>query len=230
MSNELVKILWTGGWDSTFRMIQLSRCNSEIQPYYVVDTARSSSLKEIQQMQKIKKQLSVKYPNCKIHDVNFIELSSITVHSKYSEAHARLNESSFMGSQYIWLAALASTINDLELCIHRDDKAEVFVEKLRQAQCELLDEKLIFGDLKFPILDYTKLRMEEESRKSGDLEILNQSWFCFDPINDSPCGFCNPCIYSLQEGMAKRFSLRAKMYSKAPRVAGRIRRILRKVI
>ena len=32
-----VKVLWTGGFDSTFRVTQLSRMDVEIEPYYLSD-------------------------------------------------------------------------------------------------------------------------------------------------------------------------------------------------
>ncbi len=222
----MVKVLWTGGWDSTFRMIQLARSGREVQPYYVIDTGRRSSLKEIKQMQAIKNCLRVKYPESKIHDINFIELSSIAVDVKFSEAHERLKKQRFMGDQYVWIAALANGVDNLELCIHSDDKAEFFNQDAAMGA----DQELIFGNLNFPILAYTKLDMEEEAKQNGELDILNMSWFCFDPIGDTSCGTCNPCLYSLQEGMSRRFSLRAKVYSKMPRVVRGTRRMLRKII
>ena len=222
----MVKVLWTGGWDSTFRMIQLARSGREVQPYYVIDSGRKSSLKEIKQMQAIKNCLIVQYPESKIHEINFIELSSIAVGEGIPEAHERLKKQRFMGDQYVWIAALANNIDDLELCIHSDDKAEFFNQDIAMGA----DQELIFGNLNFPILAYTKLDMEKEAKKNGELDILNMSWFCFDPIDDTPCGICNPCLYSLQEGMGRRFSLRAKVYSRMPRVVRGARRILRKVI
>jgi len=36
-----VSIFWTGGYDSSFRVCQLSRLNIEIQPYYLSDNRRS---------------------------------------------------------------------------------------------------------------------------------------------------------------------------------------------
>jgi len=41
----VVNLLWTGGWDSTFRLLQLILdTRATIQPVYVIDTARRSSL------------------------------------------------------------------------------------------------------------------------------------------------------------------------------------------
>lgn len=48
--NEPVYILWTGGWDSTFRVVELSLKNQTIQPLYCVDKNRKSIDKEIEAM------------------------------------------------------------------------------------------------------------------------------------------------------------------------------------
>ena len=44
MMNEgrVINIFWTGGLDSTFRVVELSRCPCTIQPYYVVIGKRKS--------------------------------------------------------------------------------------------------------------------------------------------------------------------------------------------
>lgn len=41
----LVKILWTGGFDSTLRMAELSRYEVAIQPYYLIDRKYRRSVK-----------------------------------------------------------------------------------------------------------------------------------------------------------------------------------------
>ena len=227
---KIVKILWTGGWDSTFRMIQLAAQGETIQPYYIIDTDRKSSLIEIRQIHRIKEDISLKYSGCLIRDIILIELGTIKVNEKFKAAQKRLIKNSFMGSQYLWIAALAEQIEGLELSIHKDDKAEYFVRKLIEKEDDFnSDEKIIFGNLKYPILDYTKLEMEEEARTLGDLDILYKSWFCFSPVNNTPCGICNPCKYSIEEGMIKRFNTRGKIYSKAPSLFKIIRRIANKV-
>lgn len=44
---------WTGGFDSTFRILQLSRENVTVQPIYIVDPGRISSDKEIAAINKL---------------------------------------------------------------------------------------------------------------------------------------------------------------------------------
>ena len=42
MKKTAVLVLWTGGWDSTFRIVELSRSFCSIQPIYVIDPERQS--------------------------------------------------------------------------------------------------------------------------------------------------------------------------------------------
>lgn len=226
----LVNVLWTGGWDSTFRMIQLSRDGATVQPYYILDTNRQSALIEIKTINKIRNELMEKYRNCEIKNLKIFELSTIDINKEIKEAHQRLVEESYMGAQYIWIAALAEKVDGLELSIHKDDKAEYFTRKLSGDENFLSDEKIIFGNLQFPILDYTKLEMEKEAELSGDVNILYKTWFCFTPINGTSCGVCPPCRYSIEEGMSKRFTKRAKLYNKFPKTYFRVRKQINRII
>jgi len=44
MKLERINIFWTGGWDSTFRMLQLAEKQVIIQPYYLKDNRKSEEL------------------------------------------------------------------------------------------------------------------------------------------------------------------------------------------
>lgn len=51
---NIVTILWTGGWDSTFRLLCLAENEDiSIQPVYVIDENRKSKEYELDAMNKI---------------------------------------------------------------------------------------------------------------------------------------------------------------------------------
>lgn len=52
--NKVVNILWTGGWDSTYRIVELFREQVQIQPIYCCDPSRGSMQKEVETMEKIR--------------------------------------------------------------------------------------------------------------------------------------------------------------------------------
>lgn len=41
---EVINVLWTGGYDSSFRMVQLSKSNVMIQPYYLSDKRKCEKM------------------------------------------------------------------------------------------------------------------------------------------------------------------------------------------
>lgn len=56
-NSKIVKIFWTGGWDSTYRMVELSQCDVIIQPIYCIDKGRKSSDIELNRIQMITEKL-----------------------------------------------------------------------------------------------------------------------------------------------------------------------------
>ena len=113
---ESVSLLWTSGWDSTFRLVELSFEDLDIYPVYVLDPKRQSHTIELQKMQEIVAALKNK-PLTKacIHDVEIVERSAIEQDAKITEAYRIINEKTHLGSQHEWLARLGKTRPGLEL-------------------------------------------------------------------------------------------------------------------
>lgn len=228
-----VNLLWTGGWDSTFRLLSLVIAENRIvQPHYIVDVARQSSILEMATMGKIKACLDMKDVGYRVLPIKVVPLYDITIDKVFSEAHSRLKLRSHLGSQYAWLASYARScgIDDLELSIHQDDTAEVFVRdsvesvhgnwKLSDAADR--DVQTLFGNVRFPLLRLSKLHMKDIAREQGFLDMLELSWFCHQPVADKPCGRCNPCRYTIEEGMSYRFPRRALWRHRIPRLAWKV--------
>lgn len=56
--DNIVNLLWTGGWDSTFRLLELlEHTGQTIQPHYIVDPGRPSFKLEMKQMAEIRGKL-----------------------------------------------------------------------------------------------------------------------------------------------------------------------------
>ena len=54
----LHNVLWTSGWESTYRVVDLIlNKKEEVQPYYILDNKRVSSKVEINTMKKIKRKI-----------------------------------------------------------------------------------------------------------------------------------------------------------------------------
>lgn len=222
---DTINILWTGGWDSTFRILQLSDKDVVIQPFYLKDNRQSEEF-ELNAIKSITNEiLSLKSTLCQINDIITLNTSDIEEDKQITDAYNQILEKSFFGSQYDWLARFAKKINNLELTIHKDDKAFDII-KMYGNIIEISDDvkgnyfkidtstsskELIrlFENFHFPILNYSKLEMKKTAEINGYLHIMNKTWFCYRPVDGQPCGECNPCIYTIEEGLRYRFSKQA---------------------
>ena len=217
-----VHILWTGGWDSTFRIIQLSFKDVLIQPIYLQDPNRKSVQHELKAIKSITKELRKLQTTCgEIHDIKILNITDIEIDNSITDAYNFLYKKAFFGSQYDWLARFAKQFDSLELMIHQDDKAFSIINAFGSVKKINSIEKgvfykidsdtssgellKVFGHFDFPILAYKKLKMKEEMENLGFLDVMNKTWFCHSPINNKPCGQCNPCIYTIEEGLTYRF-------------------------
>lgn len=218
---EPTKILWTGGWDSTYQLLQLVIIqNRSVAPFYIIDEARQSTGMELLAMEKIRssiRKIDRKIAK-RIGPTQFHFVSDIAKQSNITKAYEAICRKSFIGGQYDWLARFCSQqgISDLQLCIHKDDKAQaVVVDRVTVCpQADTLfklddvyrgtDEHTVFQYFSFPVLNLTKLEMQKISRDRGWNEIMIKTWFCHRPKLGNPCGICNPCLYTLQEGLGWR--------------------------
>ncbi|MBP1969182.1 hypothetical protein J2Z83_001286 [Virgibacillus natechei] len=233
-------ILWTSGWDSTYRVLDLVlNKKRKIQPYYVMDTDRVSTDFEIEAMEKIKQMIEVKDPEAKdrIKPTININIKDIPPNEEITRNYRILADMSHLGGQYDWLARFADSedIKGLELSVHIDDTVYGFVKDDIVKKDDGIDvfytlkdnpsiESLkIFSRYNFPLLQLTKLEMEQNSMKFGFADIMEETWFCHSPINNKPCGFCNPCIYTREEGMGRRVP-KPTLKNKAIQFASKVRR------
>ena len=110
-----VEIFWTGGYDSTFRILQLSMKPVIIQPYYCSDN-RKSEKNELTAMAVITKLLSER-PTTRAIMKPLIVISATDriVNEHISSTWTRVRENDFFGTQYDWLARFATAHPGIEL-------------------------------------------------------------------------------------------------------------------
>lgn len=239
-----VNILWTGGLDSTFRILELSKYDVEIQPYYVIDKGRKSVKYEKRAMEKIRQDV-INNPATKavLMPVRWINKSDIAPNTEITEAWKSLKERYSIGSQYDWLARFAQANNlTLEVCLEKSNRSKAVAALTGESQLRednldgvsvmAIDKTtatreayLIFGNFVFPssLWNMTKEEEVELYKKWGFEHTVKKTWFCHAPIFGFPCGHCHPCQDALNEGMAFR----------VPRVGivlGSIRHLFRTVV
>ncbi|MFD1037207.1 7-cyano-7-deazaguanine synthase [Virgibacillus byunsanensis] len=211
-------VLWTGGWDSTFRVLDLVFNKKEsLQPYYILDNRRNSTFMEIKTMEHIKRIIEKEDPEARkrILDTITIEMTEIPGNESITKKYNHLASQSHLGDQHDWLARYTDYMNidGLEISVHVDDNAANFLKddvELMEGTYKLKknpsDPGLkLFARYHFPLLNMTKLDMEKAAKKSGFQHIMEQTWFCHNPKKDgTACGLCNPCNYTREEGLGRR--------------------------
>lgn len=230
---EHVKILWTGGWDSTFQVLQLLALQKKnVVPIYIISEKRSSTIIEISTMASIKEKLFEKLPYTKnlLQPTLYFGVSGIAENKDINEAFKRVRKKSFIGSQYEYLSRFCEEKNiyELQLCIHKDDKAHAIIENMvtkfdlennnyhLDEDLFYTDEYKVFGRFTFPVFNLTKTEMLDISRSQKLDEIMAMTWFCHNPKKGmKPCGTCNPCLYTIEEGLGWRIPLSSRIRSRA---------------
>ena len=218
MENKIVEILWTGGWDSTFRVVELSRMEGVIlQPIYVEDKKRGSVPYELKAMDDIVSLLKKKSETkAEFLPIIRIDKDEIPENEEITKAYLLFKEEADMGIQHDWLARLALDHPGMELCIEKAlgehapirqsinrhgkliDTGDGYVVDKENSSKEL---NLVLGNLRLPIFDKTELDMQRLIKEWGYEDVMSHIWFCHTPINGLPCGLCSPCTTKMTSKM-----------------------------
>ena len=138
MTKTAVNLLWTGGLDSTFRLLEALLIEKRVvKPYYMLDTARFSLRNEIKAMSKIKNLLFEKHPFTKelLMPIEYVDVDDIKTDQTIQKAFKELSSIRHLGIQYRWLAefCVEHGIKDLELGIIRKGEASDHGEALSES-------------------------------------------------------------------------------------------------
>lgn len=227
MSDKPINLFWTGGWDSTFRLLfLLIEEGKSVQPYFVVRPQDSVGY-EIKTMNDIRRQLFRKYPKTRelLLPTIFRDVRSIGEKDEISESLKKLKENNEIATQYDFCARLCyqEGIYDMELSIHKDDKAHKLIARVKgevfQGNADNLKQdevyiRNVFKYFEYPIFDFTKIEMEKIAQKKHFDDLLEMTWFCATPYKGKPCGFCGPCTYVIDEGLSRRLPFFRRILSK----------------
>lgn len=215
--NKDVYLMWTGGWDSTFRLVELSFEEVNIFPVYVIDSKRRSKDIEILRMEQILDALRNKpLTKANIHDVELIELESIAKDDEITQAYYHIHEKTHLGSQHEWLARLGKTRPGMELgteagdpkTSHIIDAIQTFGKLVVEGNIGKLDPQestkegmLVLGCFTFPLITRTEKDMLQLIKQWEYEDIMQNIWFCHTPIKGKPCGLCHPCDVKMESDM-----------------------------
>jgi hypothetical protein len=220
---EIINVFWTGGWDSTFRVLQLALLeNRTVRPYYGVDPHRQSIANEIIAMTRIRHRLKADFPAqaARLLPVEMIDIEEAPPDAEISRWYQQLAAQVHISKQYEGLARFAKyNVAEPELCIEKMvgiDRVMLFRDFVRPFmkgkghECHIegpFSEPAIemFKYFRFPIAHLTKGDMRIISEEQGFLDIMKLTWFCQRPVKGQPCGKCRPCLMAPSSGLEYTF-------------------------
>lgn len=228
-----VNILWTGGWDSTFRLCQLSRMDGvEVQPVYFYKEGvsdRTNWKKEIQAQNTLLPLLRQKEATkaCILNPIRLTE-KDLPQSKNFDQAFEKWKSSPLMPGQLHFLGKLPLLFPKLEYCIEgptlkrrqqgfKLGKTQVFLEEhgfrfhfrpdgyadMDTSQADP-ELKLLWGGFTFPILGITEMAMVSIIRSWGYEDLFKYTWTC-DYGGEEPCGVCHNCETKWASGMLNFF-------------------------
>jgi len=227
LDKESIYLLWTGGFDSTYQLLNLLIVeHRKVIPFYIIDTGRSSACIELQRMKEIKEAILKEYPYTSelLQDIQTFLISEIAPDSDIREAYLEIRKNDYLGGQYEWLARFCKQkgISEAQLCVVSLDNP--YFQKIlipKDNFMYVVDEKYkgnkeytLFKYFTFPIFTLTKNEMVKFTKERGLENIINMTWFCHNPTRKKEaCGRCGPCTHVIDEGLGWRIPLKNRIIS-----------------
>ncbi len=204
MNQNLSYVFWTGGQDSTFRILWLTLVEEkQVQPIYIIDESRTTWTLEISTIQKLSILIRNSCVKSLLYPINIYCKSDFPVDSEISCLFESVKKKCHIGTQYKWLAQFCKNLNfmpkSIELCMTKHEEGptelqkQIFINPYEDLNISNNEACKLFSYYSFPLIHTSKKKMLEYAREYNFFDILNKSWFCHEPILNRPCGYCRPC-------------------------------------
>ena len=226
------RILWTGGWDSSFLLLDavLTRGHA-VAPLYVNSATRRSTGAELDAMERMRAAVARDFGTAaagRIAPLAVFAQDDIPAAPDIDAAAAEIRRiKPDFGVQYPWLAAFArwQNLDGAEMALHGFPESPSATMTLLTPYLETTPEGIrvapahrdgpwgvMFGAFAFPLKGLTKPDMATMARAGGFLDVLELARFCHrSGIGDAPCGVCVPCQDAMGMGMGYRLGWQGRL-------------------
>ncbi len=221
----IMKVMYTGGFDSTYRILELSFEPVIIQPYYIYNKNRISRDIELETAKKLLEMIKARdTTKADIRDLLVSNLEEyLPVSEDILEGYRTVRKTSIFGAQYPWLNQVGKSIEGMQIStetlddvtpktrfiytMHQRDRIKYYEDNpaLCISQLTLKDTPkeyyVMLNNLYFPenILNLSKAQMLDNFKKWNAVDIAEATWFCHYPVKNEPCGWCIPCIGAVEK-------------------------------
>lgn len=226
---EEIAVFWTGGWDSTTRVVDLVvHYGCPVQPIYVIDRSRRSWSIEVERMERIRDHLSTKYPE-RAHlllPTNFIDRSELETSDLVNHPYLKLASKTGTSTQYAYLSKVSEITGypKIEVAIHSEDDAstyEVLRERVKEVRLEcgattyemdpwepstqMEHAMKVFETYRLPYMFTHPDKLASMTADHGLNSLLSLTFTCRIPLRGEPCGVCETCRYAIRSGKTDHF-------------------------
>jgi len=216
-------ILWSGGWDSTFMLCKMAReQNISIQPHYMILKDSKITFIELKRMYIIRKLLKEKT------DIKAEILKPIVhkaqsyneIDEKILKSFSNLIRQYRLGAQYLYFTYIANKFPGIALgqenYYRKPGKMNIIIREKGNIQFsedgvgylpKNIDSDIycILGNYTFPIFQLSEMQMLEMVKEWGYEDIMKYIWFCYEPLDNQPCGICYTCCGKMSANMFNLF-------------------------
>lgn len=226
-----VNLLWTGGWDSTFRLLDLLlHWRLSVQPIYCIDPTRKSNAQESIAMETIRRHLREQHPEAadRLAAVQRYPVVPAFPDDRWESARQTALLTQKLGTQYAFIARTLATrkLDLVEMAAeipsnpHRLINDRFVPAVVNGAPTFVLSDQVpsdspahvLFSGCSFPLAKMTKPDEFNIAQERGYIELLKHTWFCHTPRpGNTPCGRCAPCDTVITDGFGWRMPLSARL-------------------
>lgn len=188
MTTEPVNLLWSGGFDSTYRLTELLAAGRDVRTIYVEGLqGNHKPIKQDLELAARGEILKLLPQQLKKHLVEQVGIPRSVWDLEYErclqeiESATGLKGNEDFSMQAPLMPAIASIVGELECCYVSTDDAN---------QAVILAE---LHNVRFPTLHLTKPAMLERATKMGFRQLLERTWSCEKTDGAVVCGRCVGC-------------------------------------
>lgn len=241
------RLFWTGGFDSTFRLAELSRRPVKISPVYIVFQDRLAVTPlELKAHERILAYLKSRPETiAQIMPVRYVTWKQIVISRAVKTAHEWVSQHFPFKIPHcdLLLAAYAEKSKGIEIGLEKyyDKPGRTFIA-LEEAGGLHFDEEgigrlqdphnehpqlmLMHGNYAYSIANRLEIEMWSLLQKWGYQDIVNLTQTCEHPYHDTPCGCCTNCWVKIHSAMGwylgekalKRYQLMIALHKEDPQM------------
>lgn len=227
--SDPAQTFWTGGWDSTFRVLWLLfEEKATVQPHYIYDKRRKSAPQECATMDAIRAAIAERDPDAaaRLLPTQGIAREDIPANHARRDAYEEIRAQTNGSQQYKYLSDYADMVLgrriEIGIEVHETETsgAIYFLGELLEwseqggrLRADATNPQIaLFHSFWFPLMRMRKRDMDVVARGCRWGDLLALTVFCQRPRPDgTACGRCHSCAVTGHAGYLKRMPLRARI-------------------